>query len=213
VSGTAVPIALVERWRALWRRIGGEGDGAAELADLAARYGESGRHYHTLEHVADCLAELDRERATADHADEVELALWLHDAVYDPRASDNETRSAELAARMLAAATLPPDALERISAGILATTHAAPAPPGDAALVCDADLAILGAENGRYRRYAEQIAAEYAWVPAAVFRQRRALVLRRLLDRRSIYSTNGFRERLEPAARRNLSAELSELER
>lgn len=208
-----VPAALAERWRALWQRVGGVGNGTTQLAHLAARYAEPERHYHTLEHIAECLAELDRARGEAVHPDEAELALWLHDAVYDPRASDNEARSAALARELLAVTALRDEAGDRIARSILATAHTAPPPAGDAALVCDADLAVLGADPARYDRYARQIAAEYAWVPQAIFRKRRAELLRALLARASIYATAGFRDRLEVKARRNLSAELEQLER
>jgi predicted metal-dependent HD superfamily phosphohydrolase len=212
VSAAALA-ALEARWRALWHRLGARGDGRAEFAELAARYAEPARHYHTLAHVADCLAELDRERAAADGPDEVEAALWLHDIVYDPRAGDNEAQSAGLAARMLGAAGVAEPVRQRIGEFILATTHAAVPPAGDAGLVCDADLAILGAEPARYARYVELIRQEFAWVPAPLFRRRRAAVLARFLDRAAVYGTEPFRSRCEAAARRNLSAELAELTR
>lgn len=213
MSGSDAAPDPAERWHALWRRIGAAGDGAAELADLTARYREPARHYHTLEHIVHCLEELDRAVAPADRPDEAELALWFHDAVYDPRAGDNEARSAALADRMLGAAGIEPAARERIGSMIIATTHAAAPRPGDTALVCDADLAILGSTPERYHRYVQQIGAEYAWVPEPVFRQTRATVLERLLARPSLYATAGFREKYEQRARRNLSAELDRLRR
>lgn len=209
-----VPPDLEARWRALWGRVGGHGEGLDQLALIAAHYAEPARRYHTLVHIAECLAELESERAAASRPDEAELALWFHDVVYDPRAGDNEARSAALAARVLLQETrLGPDAVGRVTGMILSTTHAAPPPPGDAALVCDADLAILGSEPERYASYTRQIADEYAWVPMPVFRLKRAAVLRRLLERESIYGTPGFRNRYEDAARRNIGAELVELER
>lgn len=213
MTGSGVTAELEPRWRALWRRAGGNGDGQAQFVTLMARYAEPARSYHTLEHIADCLGELDREQAAAERFDEAELALWFHDIVYDPRAGGNEARSAELATRLLGDTHLGADALARISGMILATDHVAPPPRGDAELVCDADLAILGASADRYARYVRQVSEEYAWVPAPIFRRERAAVLRRLLGRRWIYATPGFRERCEAAARRNLGAELAELER
>ena len=208
----AAPAELTARWEALWRRLGLPGDGAAELRSIAGRYAEPARHYHTLDHVADCLETFDRHRDLAERPDEVELALWLHDVVYDPRRSDNETTSAAVAERMLDDAGLASDVHRRIGEMIELTAHTGGPPKApDAALVCDVDLAILGASPGRYADYARRIAAEYAWVPGPIFRQRRAAILRRFLARGSIYATEPFRRRCEAAARRNLSAELAEL--
>ena len=57
----------------------------------------SPRTTNTLAHVAHCLDELKAARSEARDAATVELALWMHDAVYDPRAKDNEEKSAGLA--------------------------------------------------------------------------------------------------------------------
>src|SRR5688500_725542 len=67
----------------------------AVVDELLIRYAEPHRHYHTLEHVVACLKWLDRFREVAEHPEEVELALWYHDAIYVPGAGDNESRSAE----------------------------------------------------------------------------------------------------------------------
>ena len=205
--------ALGRRWLAAWERLGGAGDGTAELREVAARYSEPARHYHTLDHIACCVALLDEHRDGFERADEAELALWLHDVVYDPRASNNEARSAELAERMLQTGGVAREAIGRIAAMIMATAHAEPPRRGDESLVCDIDLAVLGSPPERYAEYVRLIGAEYAWVPAPVFRMRRAAVLRRFLRRPVIYASDGFRKRYEAAARKNLSAELTELER
>jgi len=208
---TDAPAELQRRWLALWGRIGAGGDGRTVLELLTTLYREPSRYYHTLTHIGDCLTELDRERTRAHRPDEAELALWFHDAVYDPRAGDNEARSAELAERVLRDAGLADDSRERVAGMIRATTHAELPTENDMALVCDADLAILGASPERYARYVTQIRNEFAWVPAALFRQRRAAVLARFLDRAAIYASPRFRERYEARARQNLSAELLEL--
>src|SRR5262245_32168761 len=93
------------------------------FADLEREYGSPDRHYHTPRHIADCLAKLDAHRALARRPAEVEIALFFHDAIYDPRRSDNEERSADWAARYLAGEGLDADAVQRVRALVLVTRH------------------------------------------------------------------------------------------
>src|SRR3954469_13468337 len=88
---------------------------------LVARYGEPQRHYHTLAHIDACLGWLDWYRGSAKRPECVELALWFHDAVYDPRASDNERQSAELASEALHHLRVPSPTIAVIQAQIEAT--------------------------------------------------------------------------------------------
>ena len=56
------------------------------------------RAYHTLRHIEACLAWMRDAPLEDDDRIAAEFAIWFHDAVYDTRASDNEERSADLAA-------------------------------------------------------------------------------------------------------------------
>jgi len=58
-------MASRERWVKLWREIGARDDGLAVYQELAALYAEPHRHYHNLQHVADCLNEFDSARNLA----------------------------------------------------------------------------------------------------------------------------------------------------
>jgi hypothetical protein len=66
------------------------------LTALRVRYAEPHRAYHTQAHVDAMLASLQELGETIVHPAAVELAIWYHDAVYDPAAADNEARSADL---------------------------------------------------------------------------------------------------------------------
>lgn len=177
--------------------------------ELAQRYSEPHRHYHTLEHVHELLALLGEFEL--DDRDSVEAAVWFHDAIYDTWAGDNEARSAELAATALRDMRFP--RIEAVRAMINATaTHDARELTRDGRLFLDADLSILGAPPERYRAYADAIRAEYSWVPDAKFAAGRAAILRRLLERPSIYQTEAMRARFEEQARANVARELAELE-
>jgi predicted metal-dependent HD superfamily phosphohydrolase len=181
---------------------------AGLLDDLVARHGEPGRSYHTLAHVLDCLEKTAITREIQDDPAAVELALWFHDAVYDPRRSDNEERSAALAEEALAR-PLGGERAARVAELVLATRHRAPPPPGDAAVVVDADLSILGAAPDAYDAYAEAVRREYSWVPGFLYRRRRAKVLRSFLARDRIFTTEPFHERYEARARANLERALA----
>lgn len=178
---------------------------------LELRWQETHRAYHTLQHLGECLDGLERARDAAERPEEIELALWFHDAIYDPRAPDNERRSAELATAMLTDAGLEPDTIDRVTAMILATTHARIADDPDTRLCCDIDLAILGASPARFEEYERQVRQEYDWVPAVLYRQRRSAILAALLARPHLYATTVLRERLEETARTNLARSLAQL--
>lgn len=199
-----------DRWTRVWAALGLEPRGG-ELADVLRGYAEPHRAYHTLEHLRECFEALDSVRTLADHPDEIEIALWYHDVIYEPRADDNEELSAAWAGRALTAADATPDVADRVASLILATKHGAPPVETDTQLLVDVDLSILGAAPQRFAEYEAQIRVEYAWVPMEDYRRARCTVLQSFLDRAHIYSTEVFRERLEPQARRNLQGTIERL--
>ena len=200
-----------QRWGELWSRLGAPGSGASIFARLTAAYAEPGRAYHTAVHIRDCLAELDLTRDLAQYPDEVEAALWFHDAVYLPGALDNEDQSAELARTALSMGAVPREVTDRTAALVLATTHAGVSSSPDEQLICDIDLSILGREPGIFDTFEQQIRREYAWVPEPTYRRERSAVLSGFLRRRSIYQTDQFRHRYEAVATANLKRLLDQL--
>jgi predicted metal-dependent HD superfamily phosphohydrolase len=191
------------RWTQDWTRLGLEGSDDW-LARLLASYAEPERHYHTQQHLAECMDLFDRVAHLAHRPGEVAIALWFHDVVYLPLAKDNEARSADWACAALIEAGAGADVCERVRALIMATAHHAAPEDDDARLVVDIDLAILGADAARFAEYEEQVRAEYAAVPEDLFRQKRAELLARFLERPVIYQTPELHGRLENQARINL---------
>ena len=183
----------------------------ALLAELSAAYSEPHRRYHTLPHIAHCLAELAKAWQYAVNLNEVRWALLFHDAIYDPRREDNESRSADWACRVLDELQRPEDEKARIRGMILATAHANEPRTADEALVLDVDLSILGADAAKFDDYDRAIRVEYEWVPEADYRKGRAGILRSFLERERIYHTAFFRRRYEKAARANLQRALDRL--
>jgi len=200
-------------WRRMWGALGAQTINGGLFNQLVHAYGEPQRHYHTLQHLRECLAHWEAASALAPHPEEVELALWFHDAVYEPQRQDNEQRSAEWAHASVLAAGCDSAVAQRVAALVLATAgHEAPAADLDAQLLLDIDLAILGASPARFAEFERQIRAEYSHVPERDFRAGRARVLAGFLARPRIYATQPFRDALEQRARDNLARALAALQ-
>jgi predicted metal-dependent HD superfamily phosphohydrolase len=198
-------------WRRAWAALAVQPrDGLFE--QLIDCYREPHRRYHTLEHLQTCLHQLQPVLDQAKHSGEVELALWFHDAVYRFDRQDNEWQSSQWALRELATAGVNADVGERVHALVMATQHAALPATADERLLVDIDLSILGEKPGIFDGYEHQIREEYAWVAEALFRQKRASLLRGFLARTFIFSTVHFRQRLEQQARANLQRSIARLD-
>lgn len=200
-------------WRRLWTELGAQSIDGGLFNQLVAAYSERHRHYHTLQHLRECLAHCEAAASLALHPAEVELALWFHDAVYDPHQGDNEERSAEWAWRSILAAGCGEEVAQRVQASVLATqSHAAAGRDADVQLVLDIDLAILGAAPARFADYGRQVRAEYAHLPDAEWRAGRTRILAGFLARPRIYATPAFHDALEHRARENIAQELAALQ-
>ena len=177
-------------------------------------------HAHRLEfghdqrHLRECLALWARWCEYSLRAGEVAIALWFHDAIYDPQGSNNELNSAAWAARSLVRAGADSDTAQRVHDLVMATQHDAPAALGsspDAQLLVDIDLSILGSPAERFERYDQDVRKEYAWVPGFRYQEARAQVLQSFLDRPRLYHGEHAVALLEAQARINLAAALSRL--
>jgi predicted metal-dependent HD superfamily phosphohydrolase len=182
-------------------------------ARLERRYGEPHRRYHDRRHLRDVLHTVDE---LGDHATDLEAvrwAAWFHDAVYDVHRDDNEERSARLAACELPEVGLAAGAVAEVARLVRLTAgHDPAADDANGAVLCDADLRVLAADDVRYEQYAADVRAEYAHVPDEQFRLGRAAVLRSLLALDRLYRTDVAAARWEQRARANLTAELARLE-
>jgi predicted metal-dependent HD superfamily phosphohydrolase len=162
-------------------------------------------------HLQDCLQQFDIACSLAAHPVEVEAALWFHDAIYDPRSSENEARSAQWAQGALRDAGVALDIAQRVADLVLVTRHDTCSVGADACVLVDIDLSILGRAPAEFDIYECQIREEYAWVPELTFRQRRADILQSFLARTVIYETLLFQSRYEAQARQNLAHSITRL--
>lgn len=187
-------------WQPLW-------------ANLENLYGERGRYYHNLKHIAKMLARLDSFSGGSASV-LVRLAAFYHDAIYDSRQKDNEERSARLAVNDLISLGLPERLAEDVAALILATKGHRPLAgrlAKESRLFLDADLSILASAPGEYGRYAADIALEYDWIEPAAYVKGRGHVLKKFLERKQIFYTPSVRAVFEKVARANIERELLKL--
>jgi predicted metal-dependent HD superfamily phosphohydrolase len=201
----------LERWSKLLGNVGASNNANAWYEILTRAYAEPHRRYHNQEHIAECLVEFDSARHLAENPDPVELALWLHDAVYDSKAADNEEQSAAMAKQCLESLGRV-DLCQTVAILVMATKlHDTTTSGRDAALVVDIDLSILGRDEKRFAEYEAGIRAEYGWVPGQVFKEKRAEILQSFLSRPRIYVTEHFFNRYERTARENLEVSIRKL--
>ncbi|MCK5940844.1 MAG: hypothetical protein KAI24_02645 [Planctomycetes bacterium] len=180
--------------------------GTSMLMDLTRRYLEPQRHYHTLEHVASMLHvgrrfPLDEEQI---------MAVWFHDAVYDPQSDQNEQKSARLAQKWLAKTGWSVEAIERVGRMVLDTRGHVPSTP-QSELVLDLDLMSLAVSWEAFQRNTEAIRREYAHVSDEDFAAGRRGFFEGMMRRDRLFFSDWGVQALEPAARANLQRAIAEL--
>lgn len=198
------------RWQALMDSFG-VADSLDTYQELVQTYGEPHRHYHTAHHINACLQHFDLVRTEAHAPNEVEMALWFHDACYQPQSHRNEEDSADWARRFLQKGRVAEAQCQRVHDLIMATQHHRDIEDVDAALVVDIDLAILGEKAETFAAFEANIRREYHWVPVADYCYRRSQILTRFLQRPQVYQTPYFQVRYDAIARTNLQQALSNL--
>ncbi|MCX4098235.1 metal-dependent phosphohydrolase [Nocardia sp. alder85J] len=205
---TELDAELLDRWQLL------AGPRADALGTAVIRcYRQPHRRYHTGRHLRSMLWVVDELAAAAVDLEAVRYAAFFHDAVYAVQRGDNEERSARLADSALSSLGVRPDTVAEVVRLIrLTAAHTPAGEDGNGAVLCDADLAVLGASEAEYAAYARAVRAEYRHVPTEWYRQGRAAVLRRFIDRPVLFRTVTARERFESRARDNLAQELRSLQ-
>jgi len=179
---------------------------------LIASYSQKHRHYHTQAHVNACLRHLDRCKSQANNASEIEIALWFHDAVYNPFRGDNELVSAEWAATFLNENGAAEELAQRVHRLIMVTEHDSPTQTQDESLLVDVDLSILGANTEVYDQFEINVRKEYKRIPMFIYKKKRVEVLKGFLERSAIYNNEPLRSELESQARLNLSNAIEQLQ-
>jgi predicted metal-dependent HD superfamily phosphohydrolase len=133
------------------------------------------------------------------------MALWFHDAVYEPDAptGQNEQRSADLFLHYCEQAPTTPF-VTKVCELILLTTHTRPPPSQEDGYVIDIDLAGFGLPWDEFFRDSGTVREERASVPDERYYPAYSRFLQSLLGRPRIFYTDHFHALYEAAARGNI---------
>lgn len=199
-----------KRWQSLMKSFG-LAENQSTYKDLVAAYSENHRRYHTVEHVSACLKYFDRCKKYSVEPEEIELALWFHDAIYRPFSNHNEKDSAEWAERFLRSRAVEEAKIARIYRLIMVTEHNAPTQTKDESILVDIDLSILGSSPEHYAEFESAVRFEYRKVPMLIYKKKRIEILSGFLAKQKIYQNEPFASLLEGQARINLAGAISQL--
>ena len=179
----------------------------ALLTELTLLYTEPHRRYHDLRHVADLLC----KGAPLNLSAEQVMAIWFHDAIYQPGSKTNEEDSAKLAVERLTQAGWNHERIKIVEQIVLDTCGHVPSIE-ESKTVLDLDLSTLGGTWESYHRNGQNIRDEFANISDADWNKGRGAWLESMIGRERLFWTP-WGEPLEKEARINLKRDLELLHR
>lgn len=207
-----------KHWQSLMSEFGNPKEAESVFKEIVARYGESLRGYHVLNHIVEMLDELEEVVHLLQDKNAVKMAVWGHDYIYDTSSQDfaviatNEERSAYEFGRQMERLGLSDEFIKKVKSHIISTSHKSPVTDSDAQFLVDLDLVIFGKPEKEFNNWEIGIRKEYFWFSEADYSKGRSDVLRSFLDRKPIYVTKFFHDKYENLARENLRGLICSLE-
>lgn len=176
--------------------------------EIEKNYSSKKRHYHTLQHLDNLLAQLTLVKAEIKNWEAILFTLYYHDIVYNSLKSDNEEKSAQLAENRMKEVPVVYDTIAVCKKQILATKSHIKSSDSDTNYFTDADLSILGHTWENYSQYYKNVRKEYSIYPDLVYNLGRKKVLNHFLSMDRIFKTDFFYNRFEAQAKQNLQNEI-----
>jgi len=196
---------LKGRFATLWQAVTRDDRLKAHAVGVALldRYEHPSRHYHNLDHVSHCLNQAKLVHDRLPDVDALNLAIWFHDAVCDPGASDNEVKSAALF-RDMAEQTMSSVLVTDVERLILATATDRVPRQEDEAFMVDIDHTSFGLPWELFLADSLAVRAESRHLTDEQYAVQQARFLTSLLRRDALFATDFFRARYETIARSNI---------
>ena len=142
-------------------------------AEVLLNYEESHRFYHTTQHLIEVITNLTKHEVFED---DIFLATVYHDAIYNPKADDNEEQSANLFIKHALLTGMSKLKIKEIEQLILDTKHHKASSEKSQQLI-DADLDILNQPLDKLIEYEHQIFKEFQFVDYSIYKPKRIEVL------------------------------------
>ena len=126
-------------------------------SEIASHYNRRNRYYHNLFHLDSLLSELLIIQDKITDWQIILFSIAYHDIIYNTLKKDNEEKSASFAYERLGLLKLKINRREKCREQILTTNGHYKSNDSDTNYFTDADLAILGSNYFKYKKYTEQI--------------------------------------------------------
>lgn len=190
-----------------------------DIVNLTVLYSAPGRHYHNLDHINWCLAELEQCSThfglSADEIEILKIAIWWHDAVYNPYSKLNEVNSANLFHK-----NCTDNFIDRMNKPkmhaimdmiLLTARHTSCLSLSNQLeqILLDIDLASLGYDHTTFLRNNGNIRKEYYFVDQETYCKASISFLQTMLEKKRIYYTDYFYDKYEQQARSNMEWQVS----
>jgi predicted metal-dependent HD superfamily phosphohydrolase len=169
---------------------------------IQSHYSEPHRFYHTLSHIELCIEQMDLVRSMLEQPEQVEMALWFHDIIYQPDNSNNEAESAEFY-KNLASNKSDDEFIKAVVDLILVTRHTDSKLNHDQQYMCDIDMAAFGKEWPVFLEDSENLQKEFPGTYDEFIHGKRKFLNNLLLQPRIFY-TEYFYNKYENIARDNI---------
>lgn len=183
---------------------------------IVSMYGETGRYYHTLEHVKSMLQLSIQYQDCIKDIVSLQIAIFFHDIVYNAKSGTNEYDSVEIFVNLLDN-HLEKCIINKVTRFIMSTkshqlSDDSNKDDDDEKYFLDFDMAVLSWPRECYIEYAANIRKEYIHVELDDYCIKRSAFLRNTIKSASkIYHSILYLER-EQLARDNMEFECNLLE-
>ncbi len=200
------------RFESLFQRIWAKWNISKVYNKLKEIHSNQSRYYHNWTHIIDSLNELYKIRSTTEKPDAIECAIFFHDAVYDIHAKpeSNERESAIFARTVLEEMGVEESFIQEVEQLIISTIPGRQPMTDSEKIMVDIDSAILSAEVNKFDKYDSNIRKEYSFYDDHTYAVGRKAVLKWILEKDQIYSTESYLPS-EKKARENLQMVIDRL--